>query len=42
MSSDFVVFLSSLPMFAELFVRIVVGDALYESDVIAANGFGGG
>lgn len=41
-SSCFVAFLSSFAMFDELFVRIVVGVALYESEVIAANGFGGG
>lgn len=40
-SSTFGVALSSFVMLAELFVRILEV-ALYESDVIAANGFGGG
>lgn len=41
-SSTFGIDLSSFVIFAVLFVRMVVGAALYESDVMAANGFGGG
>lgn len=40
-SSAFGVALSSFVMLAELFVRILDG-ALYESEVMAAKGFGGG
>lgn len=33
---------ASFAMFAELFVSVPDGTVLYDSDVMAANGFGGG
>ena len=41
-SSVFDVIFSSFEIFAVLFERMPDGAALYDSDVIAANGFGGG
>lgn len=41
-SSDFAAFFSSFDILAVLFVKMLDGDALYDSEVMAANGFGGG
>lgn len=41
-SSAFCALLSSFAMLAVLFVIVPDGTALYDSDVMAANGFGGG